>query len=260
MIGRPSSSAYLFQEAKRRGYSPFWIVPDQKFGCTVEGMLVEVYQTRGVGNIPQYSKVTKNKYQTRQFLEKFGFPNIPYCYTKSDSQLQEFFRNYHPIIAKPIEGQRAEKVILVQNEYELASIPKEKTIFEQYMQGNEYRVFFLEGTVVGMQRKTLWPSLEQPWRKQITNLEKEEWDPTLLDLSKQIYSLIPQPWLAVDWIQDDNKRNWVLELNSYPGISSSEQPDSGVPNHLSSYVLDRIIKFQEKGKQRKLEGNSQEAS
>lgn len=235
------SSILLFEEAEKRGYKPVWKTPYGFFTFMVNGKTKYAYQTKSIANTQLYSWLTSDKYATRVVLEENGLPNIPYCYSKNKKDLADFFDIHHPIVAKPVLGEMSKGVVLIDKKESLTTIDLKKTICEKYIEGDEYRVMLLGGEAIAMQRKELHSTKANPWAKKRINLNENEWYKEMIQLSKTIHSLVPQGLLAVDFILDKQKKIWILELNSMPGLWFFAYPDGGEPINLASRLLDFMI-------------------
>jgi D-alanine-D-alanine ligase-like ATP-grasp enzyme len=241
---RSSSSIILFEKARLRGYEPQWLTEYGMFQFLVDGKTKYAYQTKNFGNNQLCCWLTGDKHATHVFLEKNNLPTTPYYYGTQKNQLNIFFDKYHPVVAKPVHGEKSEGVVLINDRKQLLENELSTTIFEKFIDGIEYRYLMLENKLVAVQKKVLKPAKNYPWRKEFTNLDLNDYDLRLSQMADKINYLMPQKLLAIDFIVDDKDTIWVLELNSMPGLWSLLHPDFGEPIDLSDKVLDLIIKTQ----------------
>lgn len=240
------SSILLFEEAEKRNYQPIWKTDYGFFTFLYQGKVIYVYQTKNYGNNQLLTWLTSDKYATRILLEDYKLPNIPFFYSTNRKELLNFFEENNPLISKPVLGEMAKEVVLVKEKSQLANISLGNTIFEKFINGDEYRILLLKGEVEAIQRKELISNEKHPWRKKRINLSRNDLDKTKKELVSKIYELIPQTILAVDIIEDEKNKNWILELNSMPGLWSFSNPHEGKPIHLASKFLDVIVETQTK--------------
>jgi len=238
------SSILLFEKATKRGYYPVWLTDYGVFSFTFKRKMYYAYQTKNYGNNQFSSWITQDKHATHIILDLHSFPAIPYCYSSRKHDVMDFFRVYHPIIAKPVTGEKSKNVYMIDKIYDIEQLDYSMTLFEQYIEGNECRYLLIDGKVVAVQQKKLAPDNAHPWRKVYTNLTSDHHDSRMSTLATQIHTIIPQRLLAVDFILDSKNTLWVLELNSMPGLWSFLHPDHGDPIDLTDQVLDLIIDSQ----------------
>lgn len=235
------SSQMIFEEAQRQGYTPRWLTDYGIFVIKKNGRDIPVYMTYSQQNSQLLSRLTRDKYACRRWLDQHGFENIPYCFTTQRREVHRFFDQHGVVVAKPVLGERGKGVVLVKELQKLDQLDLRQTILEKYIVGEEYRVLLLQGEVVGVQKKILDPQPHYSWRKQRIGLEKTEWPKELVVQSKQIHEVVPQAILAVDWLVDEKEKAYVLELNSAPGLWSFAHPHAGVAQDFSRPVLDILL-------------------
>lgn len=243
-MNKAPSSILLFQEAQKRNLNPVWQTGYGFFTFNFENVLIYVFQTKTFANTQMISWLTTDKLATRQILKQNNLSNIPYLFYPTPKEFNQFITKHKKAIAKPRIGQLSQDVVLVSQNQKLTDFDLKKTLFEKYIEGDEFRVLLLNREVVAVQQKKLNPSEKFPWRKFRINLEKSKWNQEQLEIAQKIYSFIPQNILAIDFIQDKKSKNWILELNSMPGLWSFANPHLGKPINLSSQILDIIIDSQ----------------
>ncbi len=238
------SSKLLFAEAERRGYQPQWLTEYGWFVFTVDGREVFGYQTKNFGNNQFATWLSDDKYAARLLMDRLQLPTIPYLFTEDFRAVEAFFDRYQPIIAKPVLGLQAKDVVLVKEKSQLALFELPTTIWERYVPGVEFRYFLVKGKVVAVQQQPLQPLPDRPWHKLRINLAEKEWNPELITMATTIQQQLRQAVLAVDFIQDEQGKIWLLELNSMPGLLPLAQPHQGEPVNLAPMLLDVLIETQ----------------
>lgn len=241
MFKKHTSAQLLFAEAEKRGLKPVWETPDGLFSFLYNDERCFVYYTKLHLNSQLGAWMCNDKSLTRVFLEREGFPTIPFCYSNKKSELNSFFDKYHPVIQKPLLGMKSHGVHLISNREELDCTALEETMLERYIEGTEFRCLVLQGKVIGMQQKVLEPTPEYPWRKHITNLDAKAWNQECVSIASAISNRLHMGLLAVDFIQDAKGKLWVLELNAMPGLHSFHNPDVGVPVDIASMIVEVML-------------------
>lgn len=238
------SSKLLFTEAERRGYHPEWLTEYGWFVFTVNGREAYGYQTKNFGNNQFATWLSDDKYAARLLMDRLQLPNIPYLFTEELTAVETFFDCYHRVIAKPVLGLQAKDVVLVTEKQQLASFELSTTIWEQYIPGVELRYFLVKGEVVAVQQQPLQPLPDRPWHKHRINLAENDWNSEMMAMATKIQQQLRQAVLAVDFIQDEQGKVWLLELNSMPGLWPLANPHQGEPINLAPMVLDVLIETQ----------------
>ena len=221
-----------------------WLTDYGFFQFTVNGRVLLACQTKNFGNNQLCTWVTTDKHATHVLLDHYHFPTIPYCFSRERRIINNFFDRYHPVIAKPVLGEKSEGVRLISERDKLFESDLSTTLFERFVKGIEYRYLRMEGKLIAVQKKTPAPTAKYPWKKEYTNVETGEYDVRLSQLSEEINKVIPQQLLAVDFIVGQDDHVWVLEVNSMPGLWSFLHPDFGTPIDLTGLILDFIIRSQ----------------
>ncbi len=236
----PNSARILFEEAEKCGLQPTWLTKFGLFSIKKDTKTFFIYLTKLSINSSLANYITDDKYTARVVLGKNSFPNIPYLFTTAPKELNHFFDQHQPIIAKPVFGERQQNVRLVQKREDLVTFNLEETIFEKYIPGVEFRYFILKGKVIAAQTKTLKPTPQNPWGKYVANLTDADYDAVCVDIAIKIAKLIGQQFFAVDFIKDSEGKLWILELNSMPGLFYLYHPDEGEPIKIGNLLLEAI--------------------
>lgn len=237
----PPGARILYQEAQKQGLKPQWETGHGLFSIRFKRRIFYFYSTKLSINNSLGVWLTQDKYTTRVLLDKYKLPNIPYCYTTDKKELNHFFDQYHPLVGKPVLGERAEEVKYIEDREVIFKLPIKDTLFEQYIKGTEYRYLVLKGEIIGAQKKELASTPEYPWRKIISNLEKKGFKKEYRDLALKAAEIVSQQFLSVDFIERQDNSVVILELNSMPGLYSFHNPDLGKPKNIADLILQAIL-------------------
>jgi glutathione synthase/RimK-type ligase-like ATP-grasp enzyme len=173
------------------------------------------------------SGIARNKYLTRKIVHRVGGNNIPYLRTSSTIKAQKFLAEHGRIIVKPIKGQGARNISIVETGTELAVLPLKGMILEKYSPGREIRYLVLDGRVIAVHESVYGNSVEHDRYLERTSYPESEWDPVLSELSVRICNEIGLGFAAIDYITDEDGSSWLLEVNSAPGLKWFHRPTSG---------------------------------
>lgn len=185
--------------------------------------------------------LVKNKHFTRVIFERAGIKNIPFILPESMVQLEQFFRQYRPLICKPLLGQRSEKIKLLKTIKQLHNCSLERTFFEKYIEGVEHRCLVLQDEVIAMQRKELRPKPSNPWQLYYIGLLRKNWRADLTEEAIKIARLFQLNWAGIDYLLDKQGSAWLLKVNSAPGIVKIHQPDEGVKINAARLLWQAVI-------------------
>lgn len=241
MFKKYATAKLLSEEAERQGFTPIWEHPRGLFSITHNGKNLFVYYAKLHINSQLGSWICQDKSLTHTVLDKEGFLTIPYYYGNQPKEVNAFFDKHTRIIQKPVLGEQSKNVHLITRREDIDINNLEDTIFEQFIDGTEYRCLVLNGQTIGMQKKTLDPTPEYPWRKHVTNLEEHEWLPECIKDAHTIASLLHMGFIAVDFMIDATGKRWILELNAMPGLHSFHHPDSGDAQNIAAQLLTAIL-------------------
>ena len=236
-----ASAKILFHEAEKLGLEPKWETPYGLFSVQLNNKQEFIFYTRSYLNTQLGAWFSTDKYTTNIILERNKVKVIPYLYAAQIPKVNAFFDKHHPLIAKPLEGRESIHVKLIAERQALKRIPIREMLFEKYITGVEYRYLMLKKEVVAVQRKELKPSLTNPWKKYIINLEKKEWNNNLVEQSIQIANILHLGFVAIDFIVDEQNNTWFLETNSAPSLHYFHNPDRGKPVNLARKLLKETL-------------------
>jgi len=241
MFTRYESAEILFEEAQKLGLAPQWETRSGLFSFEHIGQTHFVFYTNLHSNSQLGSQMCKNKSLTRAFLARESLPTIPSCHSHIIADINRFFDQHHPMIQKPLTGMRAQHVRLIRKRSEIDTAQREESIFERYIEGTEYRCLVLNQQTILMQKNTLTPTEDYPWKKRNTNLAKNDWLPDLLPIAERIATALHMGLIAVDFIIDTVGRAWILELNNVPGLNTFHDPHEGEPMNVAKMLLETMV-------------------
>lgn len=234
----------LYRAAGFMGLQPDWITVNGLFAVTIDGAEHYMYYARNPLNSDIGISLVRDKYVTRQVLERRGVANIPFMVTTDLSQAVAFLGEHGTIIAKPKRGSGSQDINLITEAHELADLDMSMYIFEKYITGNEFRYLILGGHVIAVHRSDYGTSVEHDRALKRISYRKEDWDPALMDLSLEIADIFGLKFAAVDYLIDAAGRAYVLEVNSRPGFKWFHAPTEGpavdVAGQFLRAVLDKI--------------------
>lgn len=235
------SSNALFSAAKRLKLAPEWITPWGLMSVQINGIEKYLFMSKTLLNTQISSYLSANKHATRAILGRHGLRNIPYCSPSTLSELASFFETHQPIIGKPTMGQRAEGILLVNEASELPKLPLSGMIYEKYISGPEVRYLVLQGQVIAVQQKIFETEIYSPENSKRVSFPPEEWDLELSEIAKKIARILELGFCAVDFKQDQDKKWFILEVNSAPALWRFEAPDEGPAVAVSELLLKAVI-------------------
>jgi F420-0:gamma-glutamyl ligase len=215
----------LLLAAKELGYEAEKIGDFGLLAVTVKGKKQFLFHSYSPLNTQLGSHLVKNKYVTRKVLETNGYQNIPYCLPSSSEQVETFFNQHQPVIAKPVNGSNSFAVFKIETLEELRKVPYQKYFFEKYIKGTEYRYLVLNGEVIKVDRRVVTPEPDNPWKKQTTSLTQKEWDQVQVDEALKVADLFKLGFCAVDYLLDDQGMHWLLEVNGSPALTRNGSQD-----------------------------------
>lgn len=236
-----NSTKALFAAAEKLNLSPKWLTKWGLLSVQIKGIERYLFMSKSTVNTQISSYLSLNKHATRTILERHGLPNIPYATPQSLGELQHFFDEHQPIVSKPTLGQRAQSVRLIKTASDLANIELKSNIFEKYIEGPEYRYLVLQGKVIAVQQKVFDGELYQPKNSRRISYPQAEWAPQLVDIALKATAALGLGFAAVDFKQNVQGENFVLEVNSAPALWRFESPDEGPAVPVSEMLLTAMI-------------------
>lgn len=235
-----ASAKILFTEAEAMGLQPKWETSYGLFSFAKNSKKHFVFYTKMQTNSQLGAWLSKDKLATKIILQDTSIPLIPYCYTGQKQKVNAFLNTYKMIIKKPLEGENAQGVSLLTTYNQVRKLTNlQQYLFEQYIEGDEYRVLIVKGKVIIVQRKQLTPKAGFPWKKHITTLDV--WDEKLAILAQKVARELQLGFVAGDFILDKKGAYWLLETNSAPGLYPFHYPDAGKSINVAKVLLKSII-------------------
>jgi len=238
----------LFEQAVKLNLNPQKISDDGLFTVEYRGKTAYVYLTFSHLNSQLGATLATNKYLTRQVANDVGINNIPYIYTINKNQLEIFYQNNYPIIAKPLSRSQSIGVEKINNPQEFEIYIKncilDQTIFEKYIDGYEYKNFILNGQILDVTKKSLVNPEENKWDKTVEILKQESWDKKITDQSLKLADLLHLKLCTVDFILDQTNQEYLLEVNSRVALNDFYSVDEEFGKKLANKILITILSEQ----------------
>ncbi len=237
----------LYEEAEKLGLNPQKISSDGLFTVTYKEKTAYVYTFTSL-NTQLGGALAKNKYITRVIAERASIPNIPYLFTDSNEELESFLETHKKIIKKPLYGKNAVGVEIITSQNELhqkiAAIRLKEYLFEKYCEGTEYRYLIVNNKLIAVNKKTLTPTPEDQWKKNVNIVTEDRWDPTLIKQAESLSYAINLKMCAVDFIVDSEHNGWLLEVNSQLTLVGFYSADEKYGEKLAQRILISILREQ----------------
>jgi len=195
-----------------------------------------IYLTQSSLNSDLAAKCAKDKNVTHKILESKQINTVPYLFTLSWSEAEDFLMKYLKIVRKPVFGMRSVGVDIICSKETLHNKPLEGQILEQYIQADEYRYMVINDRVVGVRKK----SLQVREKNFYENIDPKDWDIELQAEALQTTKVMELKFSAIDFLVN-NDGHWVLEVNSSPGIWTYEHPNVGKPIPMAKIYIEAIL-------------------
>lgn len=231
----------LFRAAESMGLRPDWITANGLFAVTIDGAEHYVYHARNPLNSDIGIGLVRDKYVTRQVLERRGVTNIPFMVTDKLTEAVAFLAEHGTIIAKPKRGSGSQDINLVTSAHELADLDIGTYIFEKYITGREMRYLVLGGRVIAVHQSEYGVSVAEDRPLKRISYRKEDWDPARTSLSLRIANIFGLKFAAVDYLIDSTGQTYVLEVNSRPGFKWFHVPTEGPAVDVAGQFLKAIV-------------------
>lgn len=232
----------LFNCATSMGLEPTWVTPGGLFVITTSKG--EQYFNGEFSNLNSQvsSSLARNKYLTRLILERNGMPNIPYLRPKSLEEAITFLELHQKIIVKPLHGAGATDIHIVDTIEQLTALNLPGKILEKYILGKEIRYLVLNDSVIAVHESKYGISVDQHRDLERVSYDVDTWDPVQTKMSLDISRVLDLPFAAVDYLIDQEKNYYVLEVNSAPGFKWFHAPSEGPPVDLAAMFLTASLK------------------
>jgi glutathione synthase/RimK-type ligase-like ATP-grasp enzyme len=235
------SAQLLFVAAEKLNLQPEWLTDYGLFSIQVAGKTDYVFYATSFLNRHIHSYLARNKHVTRTILGQQGFLNIPFVLPKSLAEAQVFLDKYQVIIAKPTLGQHAQNVQLITSATELKEINLTETILEKFIVGKEYRCLVLKGEVIAVHHKQYDSPINDPEKVQRISFEKADWDDQMITTAVQVAEALHLQLSCVDFMVDELGQQFILEVNSSPGIARFHAPAEGPVVDLAGMLMEAVV-------------------
>ncbi len=224
---RLGTTKLLFAAAHRLDLRPSWVVQDGLFAIVVNGREEYVHSARSPLNSAVGSSLAKNKYLTRLALDRNGMRNIPFARPRTHDQALAFLDVHGKIIAKPLCGSGAHDIHIITSAEQLCKLSIKEYILEKYIVGKEMRYLVLNDAVIAVHESEYGVSVEEDRALQRISYPESSWDAVLVSDSLRIAKILGLRFAAVDYLIDDAGMQYVLEVNTMPGLKWFHAPTTG---------------------------------
>ncbi len=223
------------------GLRPAWITPNGLFAITIDGIERYINFTCSPLNNDTAASLAKNKYHTRLVLERQGMPNIPFLRPKTMREAEAFLHLHGKIIAKPNRGYGSRDIHIVTQLAELQALRIQQYILEKYIAGKEMRYLVLQGQVIGVHQSEYGTSVDEHRPLRRISYLPATWDKSLIELSLRVSQTLGLRFAAVDYLITPLGRQYVLEVNTKPGLKWFHAPTSGPSIDVARKFIDAFI-------------------
>jgi D-alanine-D-alanine ligase len=203
---------------------------DGKFQAVLEYHGIP-YTGSGVGA----SSVSMNKWFTKSVWQSAGINTPPYWITATNIKLCDLDEVSLPVFVKPVNEGSSIGITYVENRSDLESAIDtakkfdDMVLIEKAISGNEYTFSYLKG--VDMPLIQLLPAMsfydyEAKYERDDTQyIVAPEMDQAIVERIKRNALLALQVvgiegWGRVDFMVDEQGKEWFIEVNSVPGLTS----------------------------------------
>ncbi len=229
--------------AKKMGLKPKQVSDAGLLSIQVDGKERYVFHKSSNPNWVMPSWLSENKYMARVIFERNGLPNIPFCLPTNTSVAQSFLSDHGKIIAKPIKGKKAQDIKLISSSFELDDINLEGRILEKFIEGQETRILVVAGQVIAVHLRVYDALImDDPDIVKRVSVHKTEWDKTLIQQAIKAAEVIGLQFCVVDFLVTERNEQFILEINSAPGIDKFEVPDEGPPTEMMKIYIEQLVK------------------
>lgn len=181
------------------------------------------------------SSLSMDKLRTKQIWHAVGLPTPDYCVLDSETDCAEAIKNMGlPLIVKPVLEGSSIGMSKVENEIELIPAWKKAkacggtVIAEHWVNGVEYTAAILNDRVLPMIRLETsheFYDFDAKYQSSDTKyicpcgLDKEEEEYLSLMVRKAFDAVDASGWGRVDFMIDQKKQPWLIEVNTVPGMT-----------------------------------------
>lgn len=235
-----NSSKYIFNAAKEMGLSPELLIDYGLVLINYNGQDFYFFNSISNLNSAVASYIAKNKHATRAVLEKNNLPNIPFLMPESMNEALEFLNEHKKIMIKPTYGMNSLGVRIIKNEDDLKNLDLSDSILEKFINGEEYRCLVINGEVIAVH--FCIPDLNTKKTKRI-NIDLNDWNQEMVEIAIKATKAIGLKFASIDFLNDENGKLYILEVNSAPGISRYYEPDEGKKVDVARFLIENTLKY-----------------
>ena len=231
----------LFLQAKQMNLQPEWITNKYLFSIMTKGGARYINGSTSTLNSQVDSALVRNKYHTRLILERSNLPNIPYMRPKNLQEAARFIDEHTTIIVKPVSGQGAQDINIVHSVKQIEHLNIKHYIFEKYVAGTEMRYLILNDDVIAVHQSDYGTSVAEDRYLERLSFAKEDWDATLTKIALTVVKVFRLKFAAVDFLIDESGKDYVLEVNTSPGLKWFHAPTSGPAVDVAALFFDALL-------------------
>lgn len=235
------SAELLFREAEQLNLKPQWLTDYGLFSIEVAGQPDYIFYSTSFLNRHIHSYLAKNKHATRTILGNHGFLNIPFALPQSFAEANAFLDEHKLIIAKPTLGSHSQNVHLIDSTDQLQRINLSENILEKFIKGKEYRCLFLKGAVIAVHHKQYDTPINDLTKLKRISFEKADWDVDMVKTTLKVAETLHLQLGCVDFMVDTTGKQFILEVNSSPGISRFHTPAQGPGINFARMLLEAVV-------------------
>jgi len=235
------TNQWLFEAAKEAGLCP----------QPLDAALFKVQRSPdspplylGKGHLPLNSasatSLARDKYSCRLVLESQKLPNIPF-WRPDKTSWSVFWQKYAPLVAKPVYGSQSQGIVLLEKETNRQKLNSDLYyIYEQFIQGVEWRVLVFYNQVLAVHQKHYNNKINIQGQNHRVSLPKEKWPSQLIDVALQAANALQLNYGAVDFLWPEDQKPLILEINADPGLYKLRYPDEGPGLNLVPTLIEKI--------------------
>lgn len=220
--------------------------------------------TRGDLVSVEAKNLTKDKRKTKEYLIKNNVPTpkgTDFDETVSDAEITEYANELgYPVVIKPIKGTGGRGVIAnIKNEQELVKaleyvrkkLNYPHIILEQYFEGNDYRIYVLDGKVIGALKRIRANVVGNGKDSIRTLIEKKNNErmksPALsnrpIKIDSETRTLLEQSNYTLDTVLEDGEIFYLKTKNNVSAGGDSVDMTDQISNNIKQIAIEAVNSF-----------------
>lgn len=226
------------------GLRPSWVTPQALFAVSTTHGEKYINFSRSPLNSHVGVSLCSNKYVTRLILDRNNLQNIPYAQPETIAQAEVFLAQYTKIIAKPKSGSGCRDIHVITDKAALRALDISKYILEQHITGKEMRYLVLNDKVIAVHRSDYGISVEEDRPLERISYPEVDWNPQSVETSLKITRILGLRFTAIDFMVDASGRQFILEVNTAPGLKWFHAPTSGPSVDVASLFMNSALQYE----------------